>query len=114
MIQPRLGRNAVLLIVMLLLGGFYCGWVSFLGTLTGVTGLDGMIGVLLGLYMASHPAGNTLDMLLFMRGDVREDILTTIPGRIWLALNALVFLAAWLVIFIGVTLFVRKTGYYYR
>ena len=107
---PRLGRNAALLIVMLLLGGFYSGWFYFQGTLTGVTGLDGAIGVVLGLYMASHPAGNTLDMLLFMGGDAREKILTTNSGRAWLALNALVLLAAWLVIFIGVMLFVRKTG----
>jgi len=108
---PRLGRNAALLIVMLLLGGVYSGWCYLQGALTtGASGPEGAIGVLLGLYMASHPAGNMLDMLLFMRGDAREDILTTTPGRIWLALNALVVLAAWFVIFIGVMLFVRKTG----
>jgi polyferredoxin len=108
--SPRLGRNAVLLLVMLLLGGLYSGWFYFQGTLTGASGPDGVIGVLLGLYMASHPAGNMLDMLLFMGGDVRENILKTASGRVWLALNALVVLAAWLVIFIGVMLFVRKTG----
>jgi hypothetical protein len=108
--SPRLGRNAALLIVMLLLGGFYSGWFYFQGTLTGASGPGGAIGVVLGLYMASHPAGNMLDMLLFMGGDAREDILKTASGRFWLALNALVLLAAWLVIFIGVMLFVRKTG----
>jgi hypothetical protein len=107
--SPRLGRNAALLIAILLLGGFYSGWFYFQRTLTGASGPDGVIGVVLGLYMASHPAGNMLDMLLFMGGDAREDILKTAAGRVWLGLNALVLLAAWLVIFIGVMLFVRKT-----
>ena len=50
-----------------------------------------------------------LDLLLFIQADVREQILTTSSGRAWLALNALVFLVAWLVIFIGITAFVHRT-----
>ena len=96
------------LIAMFLLGTIYSGWFYFQGTLTGSSRFDGTIGVLLGLYMASHPAGNMLDLLLFIPADVREKILTTPTGRAWLVLNALIFLTAWFVIFIAVTLFVRK------
>jgi len=108
--RPRLGPNSIKLAIMLLLGGIYSGWFYLLGVFTGVPRLDGAIGVLLGLYMASHPAGNMLDMLLFMKGDVREEILASISGRAWLLLNALVMLAAWFVIFLAILLFVRKTA----
>lgn len=105
----RQERNIALLATMLLLAALYTGWLFIQGSLTGTARWDGVIGVLFGLYMASHPAGNALDMLLFMASDAREEILTTGVGRIWLTLNALVMLAAWFVIFIGLTLFVRKT-----
>ena len=108
--STRLGSNALLLVAMLLVGVIYAGWLYFQGQMTGSIQLDGAIGVMLGLYMASHPAGNTLDMLLFWDGDSREKILTSRSGRIWLGLNVLLFLAAWCVIFIGVTRFVRRTG----
>jgi len=108
--QPRLGPNTLLLTGMLLLGAIYTGLLYFQGTVTGSLRWDGAIGVVLGLYMASHPAGNGLDMLLFMKSDVRERILTAWGGRFWLVLNAVVLLAAWQVIFIGVLRFVRKAG----
>ena len=107
--ERRLGTNALLLTVMLLLAGLYTGLLYVQGTIAGSVRWDGAIGVLLGLYMASHPAGNALDMLLFMKSEARERILTTYSGRFWLALNLVVLLAAWLVIFIGVLRFVRKT-----
>lgn len=97
------------LVIMLFLGIIYCGWFYLRQSLTNSFRLDGTLGVFLGLYIASYPAGNMLDMLLFMSADVRENILTTTSGRAWLALNALVFLVAWLVIFIGITAFVRRT-----
>ena len=82
--------------------------VSNSARLTGIPRLDGAIGVLIGLYMASHPAGNMLDLLLFIAGDVREKLLTTPAGRAWLALNVLVLLAAWFVIFSGIMRFVQN------
>lgn len=97
------------LLVMLFLGTVYCVWFYLRQPLPGSFRLDGTIGVFLGLYIASYPAGNMLDLLLFIQADVREQILTTASGRAWLALNALVFLVAWLVIFIGITAFVRRT-----
>lgn len=108
--SPRLGRNSVWLAAMLGMGAIYTGLLYAQGTLAGSVRWDGAIGVLLGLYMASHPAGNGLDMLLFMRSEVREHILTTASGRLWLALNLVVLLAAWFVIFVGVLRFVRKTA----
>ncbi len=97
------------LLVMLFLGMIYCGWFYLRQPWTSSFRLDGTIGVFLGLYIASYPAGNMLDLLLFIQADVREKILTTASGRAWLALNALVFVVAWLVIFIGITAFVHRT-----
>jgi len=106
--QSRLRQNTLLLAVMILFAGIYTGWLYLQGTLTGTVRLDGAIGVLLGLYIASHPAGNMLDILLFMKSEDREQILATHSGRFWLALNGLALLAAWFVIFIGVLHFVKK------
>jgi hypothetical protein len=107
--RPHLGSNSARLIAMLVLGAVYSSWLYLQRTFTGTPRLDGMVGVLLGLFMASHPAGNMLDLLLFIAGDVREKLLTTRAGRAWLALNALVLLASWLVLFLAIMLFVRKT-----
>ena len=106
--HPRLGSNSIKLTIMLLLGAIYSGWFYLLGVFSDIPRLDRAIGVLLGLYMASHPAGNMLDLLLFMKGDVQEEILVSTSGRAWLVLNALVMLAAWFVIFLAVLLFVGK------
>lgn len=109
--RPRLASNSARLISMLVLGGVYSGWLYLQRTLTGTPRLDGAIGVLLGLFMASHPAGNMLDLLLFIAGDVREKLLTTSAGRAWLTLNAVVLLASWFVLFLAIMLFVRKTAF---
>gem|GEM_PF-6060069 len=49
-----------------------------------------------------------LDMLLFMPADTREGLLKDATGWSWLFLNALVFLAAWAVIFKGILLLVSR------
>lgn len=88
-----------------LLGLAYTTWLQFRPTLTGMPLLDGGIGVLLGLYICSHPAANAVDML-FERGLLRR-IRSKWLGAGWLALNGLVLVVGWTVIAAGVTRFVN-------
>ncbi len=71
-------------------------------TLTGSIRLDGVIGVLLGLYICSHPAANFLDIILF-GGRVAPQFSSGLSFLLWFAVNALVMAAGWLDIFIGAT-----------
>ena len=64
--------------------------------------LDGSIGVLLGLYVCSCPARNTIDVLFADRFAAGR-IWSTLSGRGWLALNGLVLVGGWLAIWCGMT-----------
>ena len=92
---------------MVLLAIAYTGLLHYLHTLTGISVLDGSMGVILGLYICSHPAANAVDMLFFERYNLRQ-ISSEWSGVGWLALNALVLLAGWMVIFIGLTRLVDR------
>jgi hypothetical protein len=84
---------------MILLALAYNSLLRYLPTLTGSSMLDGSIGVALGLYICSHPAANAIKMLFFER-----DALHQMPEWSvirWLALNLLVLLTGWMVIFAG-------------
>ncbi len=107
-IQNRILRNMGLLGLVLLIGAVYICWMAYVGALTGSSRVDGSIGILLGLYICSHPAANMLDMLMFMTADIRESILATRTGWIWLFMNLLAFLVAWAVIFSGILRFVSR------
>jgi hypothetical protein len=105
--QQRIARNLPVLGFMALLACLYTTWMAYSGKLTGNLRVDGSIGMLLGLYVCSHPAANMLDMLLFMRADMRETIVSTGSGRFWLGMNALTLLAGWVAIFSGALHFVQ-------
>jgi len=86
----------------------YIAWLSYRGTLAGTGRLDGVIGVLLGLFTCSYPASHFLDMLLFhrylaLRSRDRRSIVT------WLVLNGLVLVAGLIVIIVGMTRFTRRS-----
>jgi len=102
--QRRRGRNWQTLLVMILLASAYGGWLYYQRTLTGTSRGDGIIGILLGLYICSHPAANFLDLLFFSRGAGQVSSLRS--TAFWVALNLLVLLLGWSVIFIGATRFV--------
>ena len=108
MAQHERGRNIKMLVGLMLFATGYSCLLYYWHTLTGMNMLDGIIGVVLGLYICSHPAANLLDMLLYGRYDGspgssrRFDVL-------WLALNMLVMVIGWVVIVIGMTLFVDRT-----
>ena len=107
--QQRNGRNTGTraLWALILLALLYLGLVVFMPTLTGVSLLDGSIGVVLGLFICSRPAGNAVDMLFYERGAFRR--LTSGWGGIgWLALNLLVLFIGWLVIVSGAMRFAGR------
>ena len=64
--------------------------------------LDGIIGVLLGLYICSKPAANAVDLIFFRRGELRQ-LTSGWSGLGWLSLNLLVLFVGWVVIFTGTT-----------
>jgi hypothetical protein len=78
----------------------YLGWLSYLGTLTGWPVLDGIMGVMLGLYICSHPAANAINLLFFDR-QAWHEFSSEWSGIAWLALNVLVLFFGWLVITLG-------------
>ena len=101
------GRNIKMLWGVSVLGIAYSSLLYYGHTLTGVDRADGIIGVVLGLYICSHPAANLVDMLFFRRGARRQ-----FPSKrstvLWLAINILVLLAGWILIFLGATRLVGR------
>jgi hypothetical protein len=71
---------------------------------TGLSWWDGVLGVVLGLFVCSLPVRHFLDLLLYWRIEGSR-----FPSRgaraWWIALNALVLGAGWLVIVVGATRF---------
>jgi len=97
--QPR-GKNPVILWTMILIAIAYGIVIKLIPTLTGNSTLDGAIGVLLGLYICSHPAANVVDLIFFKRWAIMRSA-SNFAGFTWLFLNAAVFFAGWLVIVNG-------------
>src|SRR5204863_5933662 len=64
--------------------------------------LEGAAGVILGLYICSHPAANAVDFLIMSRVGLRQ-LWSRWSGLGWLTLNAAVMLIGWLVIVVGAT-----------
>jgi hypothetical protein len=95
----RQRRNSVALWRLILLAIAYGLLLNTLQTLTGSATTVGTIGVALGLYICAHPAANAVNVLFFER-DVLSCLSEWSVVR-WLALNLLVLLAGWMVIFLG-------------
>ena len=70
------------------------------GPAEGLPLLDGISGVLLGLFICSRPAANMLDLLFTRRGQAASSEWSAIG---WLVLNGLVMFVGWIVITIGAT-----------
>jgi hypothetical protein len=99
--QRQYGYNTKLLWGLVALALTYSYLFYLLPTLTGNRLLDGSIGVILGLYICSHPAANAVDMLFFERSALRWGRSNWL-GLGWLALNLLILLLGCFVIVIGV------------
>ena len=106
--HPR-GRNIKKLWALILLGAAYSSFLYYQHTLIGANNVEGIIGVLFGLYICSHPAAHVVDMLFFWRGGQRP-FSSTRSAVMWVALNALAFLIGWAVIFVGTTQLVGRGG----
>jgi hypothetical protein len=107
--RQRNGRNTGTgaLWALILLALLYLSLVVLIPTLTGISLLDGSIGVVLGLFICSRPAGNAVDMLFYERGAFRR-LTSGWAGIGWLALNLLVLLVGWLVIVSGAMRFAGR------
>ncbi len=92
-------RNTRVLWGLIVLAIAYGSLLRFLHTLTGIPMLDGSIGVAIGLYICAHPAANAVDLLFFERDALRHLSNWTVVR--WLALNLLVLLAGWMVVFMA-------------
>jgi hypothetical protein len=86
--------------IPLLLTVAYVAGLFGLGTITGTAAVDGVIGGLLGLYLCACPARATIDVLFADRFAFQR-IWSSWAGRGWLALQGLVLLIGWAVVFVG-------------
>ncbi len=100
--KGQLKRNPRTLWVLVLVGIGYGSFFSYLPTLTGITILDGSIGVGLGLYICAHPAANAVNLLFFERYQLNQ-VSAEWPLIRWMAFNLLVLLTGWMVIYVGIT-----------
>ena len=94
--------NTPRLCALLVAAATYLAWASYLRPVDGAPLVDGTIGVLLGLYICSHPAANGIDLIFLERGAFRR-VSSRWSGISWLALNAHDMFAGWLVIVAGAT-----------
>jgi hypothetical protein len=100
--EQERGRNYKTLGVVVVLAVIYIARMYARHTITDTPRLDGILGVLLGLFICSRPAANYLD-LLFTRNRTAGE--RSLLG--WLMLNGVVMFAGWLVITIGATQLIR-------
>jgi hypothetical protein len=82
----------------------WLGITAAFDPLAGRAELEGIIGVVLGLFVCSLPARHFLDLLIYWRTEGNR---FRGQGALawWLAANALVMLVGWLTIVIGATRF---------
>ncbi len=102
--QPRRGRKSILLGGLCFLGLAYILVLIFRPTLTGYYSWDGILSVLLGLYICSHPVANVLDVILFGRLFGWRSATLWREGA-WWGLNFVVLAVGWLVIYAGMMRF---------
>jgi hypothetical protein len=105
--QHRRERNIKMLWAPIFLGIAYSGLIYYQRTMTGLDEVDGIIGVLLGLYICSHPAANVVDMLFYRQG-ARHPFSSRRSAVLWLVLNMMVLLIGWVTIFVGMIRFFSK------
>ena len=91
-----------LILLAIVVGGLF----HFFYTLTGSDEIDGLFGVLLGLYICSRPATHVVDLMIFGR-DIRHWISAVQADVGWTLLNLLV-------IFSGLSLIVAGTTRFFR
>ena len=96
-------RSTFTLWSFMLLALVYSALQYTFGSLTGEARFDGALGIVVGLYVCSHPASNVLD-LLFAEGGVGRSS-SSEGGVVWYFLNMLVMIAGWIAVYIGILQF---------
>ncbi|HVZ41350.1 MAG TPA: hypothetical protein VHI13_18870 [Candidatus Kapabacteria bacterium] len=85
----------------------YAAAIRILFTLTGSSLLDGIVGMLLGLFVSAQPAANMLTLLFYDRA-ARRQTLSTGAGTLWLVLNIVVLLVGATLVALGATLLAQQ------
>lgn len=98
------GRNVALLCVLNVLAVGLIAGLRLLPTPHDRILLVGAGAVLFGLYVGSRPAANMIDVLMFDRYILRRKS-TRLADALWLGLNLLTVVVAWLTIVEGTTRF---------
>ena len=96
----RVGRLSALLLLV----AAYLAWTAYHSAITGVSRIDGTVGVLLGLYTCAHPAANAIDLIFKDRRATRR-MVSQWDGIGWVFLNMLVMLIGWMAIVVGAAFF---------
>ena len=104
----RSERQIKKLQVLSLTGACVIGLFHYRPALTGVQRLDGIICILFGLYLCAHPAAYMLDILFFWRG-TEARFASTRSAAVWAAMNMLVLLTGWFIIFLGTMRLIART-----
>jgi hypothetical protein len=104
--EQQSGRSYKTLGVAVLLALLYGGWLHTQRTITGISRLDGILGVLLGLFICSFPAANMLNLLFAARHAPSRSSEWSALG--WLGLNLLVLFVGWMVVTIGATRLIAR------
>ncbi len=107
MAQRRIRRNTTTLFLLLFISAAFSLYLHLDLPLTGILKLDGIIGVLLGLFTASHPAANALDLLFYARDRLRQGLSTRAYILGW-GLNIVVLMAGWVAIVAGLLRFTAR------
>jgi hypothetical protein len=94
---------------LVLLGAAWVVVSMQLRTITGRSQIDGIIGVILGLYISSFPARHFVDLLIYGKTESARFPTRRSLGW-WIALNAAVLLVGWLVIVFAAARFTAKQG----
>lgn len=100
--QLRSNRHIRKLWVLCLTGIAFAAVFHYRHTLTGIQKVDGVICVLLGLFLCAHPAAYVLDLFFFSRSTGRQ-FSSNFFAALWIVLNMLVLVIGWFIIFIGTT-----------
>jgi hypothetical protein len=104
--QRNYARTITTFMVLIVLAALYGGVLHFHHTLTGSTRLDGIVGVMLGLYICSLSAAQIIDVLFDLtRAHVRTE--SPLARAYWVVFNLLILLLGLIVIFIGTTRFTQ-------
>jgi hypothetical protein len=97
-------RNSVLLWSLFVPATAYLFWQYYWPYSSGNSIMDGMVGIVLGLFICSRPAANGIDLLFVERGAFKR-IAKQRYGFAWFLLNGLVMVLGWFVISVGAARF---------